>query len=54
MKKSIGLISGLFILGVLHGFAQQAQKPNILFIAVDDLKPALGFYGDKLVKTPKI
>jgi arylsulfatase A-like enzyme len=34
--------------------AQQKTKPNILFIAVDDLKPILGCYGDKLVKTPNI
>ena len=34
--------------------AQQKSKPNILFIAVDDLKPILGCYGDKLVKTPNI
>jgi arylsulfatase A-like enzyme len=27
-------------------------KPNILFIAVDDLKPNAGAYGDKLAKTP--
>jgi iduronate 2-sulfatase len=31
-----------------------AEKPNILFIAVDDLKPALGCYGDKTVLTPHI
>ncbi len=28
------------------------QKPNILFIAIDDLKPDLGCYGNTLVKTP--
>ncbi|XP_009995399.1 PREDICTED: iduronate 2-sulfatase [Chaetura pelagica] len=27
---------------------------NILFIVVDDLRPVLGCYGDKLVKTPNI
>ena len=30
------------------------SKPNILFIAVDDLKPLLGCYGNTLVKTPNI
>ena len=29
-------------------------KPNVLLICVDDLKPVLGCYGDKLVKTPNI
>nr|WP_315148615.1 sulfatase [uncultured Flavobacterium sp.] len=37
-------------------FAQKkpAAKPNILFIAVDDLKPILACYGNTLVKTPNI
>lgn len=32
----------------------QAEKPNVLFIAVDDLKPMLGCYGDTQIKTPHI
>jgi arylsulfatase A-like enzyme len=35
-------------------FGQKTQKPNVLFIAIDDLKPILGCYGDKLIKTPNI
>lgn len=31
-----------------------APKPNILLILVDDLKPAIGAYGDKAAKTPNI
>lgn len=34
------------------GFSQ--QKPNILFIAVDDLRPELGCYGSTQAKTPHI
>lgn len=34
--------------------AGEAKRPNILFIAVDDLKPVLGAYGDKLAITPNM
>ena len=34
--------------------AAEVGKPNVLFIAVDDLKPALGCYGDPFAKTPNI
>jgi iduronate 2-sulfatase len=31
-----------------------AAQPNVLLILVDDLKPALGCYGDAMAKTPNI
>ena len=31
-----------------------AERPNVLFIAVDDLKPWLGCYGHPVIKTPNI
>ena len=31
-----------------------AERPNLLLICVDDLKPALRCYGDPLAKTPNI
>jgi len=49
MKRFILLI--LTVLFSLHGFT---QKKNILFIAVDDLKPLIGAYGDAFAITPNI
>ncbi|MEZ5302851.1 MAG: sulfatase, partial [Verrucomicrobiales bacterium] len=34
--------------------APAAERPNVLLILVDDLKPALGCYGDPLAKTPNL
>jgi arylsulfatase A-like enzyme len=30
------------------------ERPNVLFLAVDDLRPQLGCYGDRYAKTPHI
>ena len=43
----------LFFFGIVN--AQDSQTaPNILFIAVDDLKPTIGAFGDDLAHTPNI
>lgn len=39
---------------LLSGHAAAAERPNVLLICVDDLKPVLGCYGDELAKTPNI
>ncbi|TRX62225.1 sulfatase [Fulvivirga sp. M361] len=51
----------VLIIIVAFGFSCQSQpeveeqkKPNVLFIAVDDLRPMLGVYGDLNIKTPNI
>lgn len=38
----------------LLGPASAADRPNVLLIAVDDLRPELGCYGHPVVKTPHI
>ncbi len=56
-KKSIQFSAFVFLLAISTSvFAQKkaTNKPNILFIAVDDLKPLLGCYGNTLVKSPNI
>ncbi len=34
--------------------ASAADKPNVLFIAIDDLRPVLGCYGNEEVRTPHL
>ena len=43
----------LLLLTGIVAFAAGGQ-PNVLLICVDDLKPALGCYGDALARTPNI
>ncbi|MDF1858700.1 MAG: sulfatase-like hydrolase/transferase [Verrucomicrobiales bacterium] len=44
----------LLFLVTCFSFASASEKPNVLLLLVDDLKPALGSYGDPLAITPHI
>jgi iduronate 2-sulfatase len=46
-------VAALMILLALNS-VEAADRTNVLFIAVDDLRPELGCYGNKIVKTPNI
>ena len=53
--KSIAFLSFTFLISLNQAFSQEkSAKPNIVFIAIDDLKPILGCYGNTLIKTPNI
>jgi iduronate 2-sulfatase len=50
------LIGAAGMVAATHLFssARAEEKPNVLLIMVDDLKPLLGCYGDETAKTPYI
>lgn len=47
------LFSNLLLLSLLI-YSQENNKPNILFISIDDLKPTIGSFGDDFAVTPNI
>jgi arylsulfatase A-like enzyme len=53
MKKLTYLLAFLPFIA-FNTLAQNKTKPNVLFIAIDDLKPMLGCYGESHVHSPNI
>ena len=56
-SKALFLLSALVGLWTFLAPAAEktsATRPNVLLICVDDLKPLLGCYGDRVVKSPNI
>ncbi len=55
MTRRFAFLTGFqAILGMSLALTARAEPPNILMIAIDDLRPMLGCYGDARVKTPNI
>lgn len=48
--KTIATIAALLIASMMFA----AEKPNVLFIVVDDLRPELNCYGESQIKSPHI
>lgn len=52
IRRHLLTLAAFFILSALAMQAQ--QRPNVLFLTVDDLKTNLGAYGDSMAITPNI
>ena len=53
-KNPFNLLTALTVWFLSTVSGMTAERPNVLMILVDDLKPALGCYGDPMAKTPNI
>ena len=50
-----GILMAIVVAGSATGpLAAEPARPNVLFISIDDLRPALGCYGDPLAKSPNL
>ncbi len=52
MKRYLSIFA--FCLTVLLGGVVYAERPNVLFIAIDDLRPELGCYGSPIAVSPNL
>jgi arylsulfatase A-like enzyme len=54
MKTFLHLILALVATSLIHAADSAPVRPNILFIAVDDLRPEFGAYGADYIKSPNL
>jgi len=51
---SLSLLASITLTATAADKSSPAGKPNILFIAIDDLKPILGSFGNPLIQSPNL
>ena len=55
MNRPLSILVCCLMASAAYGELKETNgKPNLLFIAVDDLRPQLGCYGESWMKTPNI
>jgi iduronate 2-sulfatase len=54
MRLHQALLLLITTLGLCFDSADASERPNVLLILVDDLKPVIGAYGDPVAKTPNL
>lgn len=55
MRLSVVIITCILLSHTIpHAQGQNTRRPNILFIAADDLRPQLGCYGETYMHTPHL
>ena len=54
MNKLNLFFLAFIVSGTLISCQSEKEKPNILFIAIDDLRPELGCYGNSNILSPHI
>lgn len=54
MNQRFRKIICFFLVAFVAGWTSAAERPNVLFIAIDDLRPELGCYGSAVAKSPNL